>query len=129
MTPPTWWRGAWTVGGSDDPDAGWGHVTPLEAPTWPSAATGPSDVSALAPLEAEFAHMRSRERVRGLAEVFTHEREVDAILDLMPDAFGALDMKFLEPACGDGNFLTEILRRKLRLVTNADFHAGVSPQH
>ena len=38
------------------------------------------------------------------------------MLDLVPDAFAALDVKFLEPACGSGNFLAEILRRKLRLV-------------
>lgn len=38
------------------------------------------------------------------------------MLDLMPDAFTALDTKFLEPTCGHGNFLVEILRRKLALV-------------
>ena len=60
--------------------------------------------------------VRSRDRVRDLAEVFTHQREVDAILDQFPDAFTDLDAKFLEPACGSGNFLVEILRRKLRLI-------------
>ena len=33
------------------------------------------------------------------------------MLDMIPDAFTALDVKFLEPACGSGNFLTEVLRR------------------
>lgn len=61
--------------------------------------------------------VRSKARVRDLAEVFTHQREVDAILDQFPHAFTDLDAKFLEPACGSGNFLVEILRRKLRLVT------------
>ena len=62
--------------------------------------------------------IKTRQRVRDLAEVFTHEREVKAMLDLVPDMFpnGSLktvDKKFLEPACGSGNFLEEILRRKL----------------
>jgi hypothetical protein len=70
-------------------------------------------------MEAQFGQVRSRDRVRDLAEVFTHQREVDAMLDQIPDAFGALDVKFLEPACGSGNFLVEILRRKLRLVRQA----------
>jgi site-specific DNA-methyltransferase (adenine-specific) len=54
------------------------------------------------------------------AEVFTHQREVDAMLDMVADAFHDLDVKFLEPSCGSGNFLTEILRRKLALVTKAE---------
>lgn len=67
--------------------------------------------------------IKSRDRVRGLAEVYTHEREVKAMLDLVPDMFpserdpGNTDRTFLEPACGHGNFLVEILRRKLEYVT------------
>ena len=62
--------------------------------------------------------IKTRQRVRDLAEVFTHEREVTAMLDLIPDMFPSgsirlVDAKFLEPACGSGNFLEEILRRKL----------------
>lgn len=62
--------------------------------------------------------IKTRERVRDLAEVYTHEREVNAMLDLIPDMFPAastrhVDVTFLEPACGSGNFLEEILRRKL----------------
>jgi len=64
--------------------------------------------------------VKTRDRVRELAEVYTHEREVNAMLDLIPDMFppGATgaDIKFLEPACGSGNFLEEILRRKLRHI-------------
>lgn len=77
------------------------------------------DAAILKPLEEQFGQVRSRERVRDLAEVFTHKREVDAMLDLMPDAFTDLDVKFLEPASGSGNFLCEVLRRKLRLVTKS----------
>lgn len=62
--------------------------------------------------------IKTRERVRALAEVYTHEREVNAMLDLTPHMFPMgstrnVDLKFLEPACGSGNFLEEILRRKL----------------
>ena len=55
--------------------------------------------------------IKSRERVRDLAEVYTAEREVQAMLDLVPQP--SLKQTFLEPACGNGNFLVEILRRKL----------------
>lgn len=56
--------------------------------------------------------IKSKERVRDLAEVYTAEREVQAMLDLVPDF--SLKQTFLEPACGNGNFLIEILRRKLQ---------------
>lgn len=55
--------------------------------------------------------IKSKSRVRDLAEVYTAEREVKAMLDLIPDF--SLKQTFLEPACGNGNFLIEILRRKL----------------
>lgn len=56
--------------------------------------------------------IKSKERVRDLAEVYTAEREVQAMLDLVPDF--SLKQTFLEPACGNGNFLIEIVRRKLQ---------------
>lgn len=79
--------------------------------------------------------IRSRERVRGLAEVYTHEREVGAMLDLVPDMFpskddpGNIDRTFLEPACGNGNFLVEILLRKLRYVTPRRYGRGERFEH
>lgn len=51
-------------------------------------------------------------------EVFTNPREVNAMLDLVRDESFRLDSRFLEPACGDGNFLIEILRRKLSIIEN-----------
>ena len=48
-------------------------------------------------------------------EVFTHPREVNAMLDLVKAETERIDSRFLEPACGDGNFLIEILRRKLAI--------------
>ena len=48
--------------------------------------------------------------------MFTSEREVNAMLDLVKHETERIDSRFLEPACGDGNFLSEILRRKLSIV-------------
>ena len=59
---------------------------------------------------------KSRERVRKHGEVFTAEREVKAMCDLVKDETERIDSRFLEPACGDGNFLAEILTRKLAIV-------------
>lgn len=59
--------------------------------------------------------IKSRERVAAHGEVFTSEREVNAMLDLVRPETERLDSRFLEPACGDGNFLIEILRRKLAI--------------
>ena len=67
--------------------------------------------------------VRSRERVIDLAEVFTHQREVKAMLNFVPDMFQSIDSTFLEPACGSGNFLVEILSRKLAAIDKAS-HGG-----
>lgn len=60
--------------------------------------------------------IKSRERVAERGEVFTAEREVNAMLDLVKQETERIDSRFLEPACGTGNFLVEILRRKLDVV-------------
>ncbi len=57
--------------------------------------------------------VKSKQRVADLGEVFTAEREVNAMLDLVKQETERVDSRFLEPACGDGNFVVEILRRKL----------------
>ena len=59
---------------------------------------------------------KSKDRVRERGEVFTAEREVKAMCDLVKDETERIDSRFLEPACGDGNFLAEILTRKLEVV-------------
>ena len=61
--------------------------------------------------------IKSKKRVQDHGEVFTNEREVNAMLDLVKDETLRIDSRFLEPACGDGNFLIEILRRKLEAVS------------
>lgn len=48
--------------------------------------------------------------------MFTAKREVDAMLDLVKGETERIESRFLEPACGDGNFLIEVLRRKLIVV-------------
>jgi hypothetical protein len=62
--------------------------------------------------------VKSKKRVTDHGEVFTNEREVNAMLDLVKQETERIDSRFLEPACGTGNFLVEILRRKLAIVTN-----------
>ncbi len=59
---------------------------------------------------------KSKERVREHGEGCTAEREVKAMCDLVKDETERIDSRFLEPACGDGNFLAEILSRKLEVV-------------
>lgn len=60
--------------------------------------------------------IKSRQRVADHGEVYTAEREVKAMCDLVSDECNRIDSRFLEPACGDGNFLAEILTRKLVVV-------------
>lgn len=58
--------------------------------------------------------IKSKKRVSTYGEVFTNEREVNAMLNLIPEM--SITTTFLEPACGNGNFVIEILNRKLDLV-------------
>ena len=59
---------------------------------------------------------KSKQRIADHGEVFTAEREVNAMLDMVKHETERIDSRFLEPACGNGNFLAEILRRKLAVV-------------
>ena len=58
----------------------------------------------------------SKQRVADFGEVYTSKREVNAMLDLVAHEAERIDSRFLEPACGTGNFLSEILQRKLNIV-------------
>src|ERR1035437_7489066 len=60
--------------------------------------------------------VKSKQRVSDHGEVFTAQREVSAMLDLVKQETERIDSRFLEPACGTGNFLVEILTRKLEIV-------------
>ena len=60
--------------------------------------------------------VKSRQRVVDHGEVFTAEREVKAMCDLVKQETERIESRFLEPACGNGNFLAEVLSRKLAVV-------------
>ena len=60
--------------------------------------------------------VKSKQRVCEHAEAFTAEREVNAMLDLVKSESYRIESKFLEPVCGDGNFLIKILERKVETV-------------
>jgi hypothetical protein len=59
---------------------------------------------------------KSKQRVADHGEVFTPEWLVEAMLDLVKDETNRIDSRFLEPACGSGNFLVKTLQRKLAAV-------------
>ncbi len=60
--------------------------------------------------------VKSKQRVADHGEVFTHAWMVEAMLDLVREETERIDSRFLEPACGSGNFLVQVLRRKLAAV-------------
>lgn len=60
--------------------------------------------------------VKTKKRVADHGEVFTSDREVNAMLDLVKQETERIDSRFLEPACGNGNFLAEVLKRKLEVV-------------
>lgn len=61
-------------------------------------------------------HIKSKQRVADHGEVFTPAWMVDAMLDLVKEETERIDSRFLEPACGSGNFLVPVLKRKLTAV-------------
>ena len=60
--------------------------------------------------------VKSKQRVADHGEVFTPAWMVEAMLDLVKGETERIDSRFLEPACGNGNFLVQVLRRKLAAV-------------
>jgi len=72
--------------------------------------------SEILPTAREDSSVISKQRVSDHGEVFTGRREVVAMLDLVKQETERIESRFLEPACGNGNFLAEILERKLRVV-------------
>ena len=63
--------------------------------------------------------IKSKQRVKDFAEVFTPKHIVKDMCDLVPaEMWVNVDTTFLEPACGTGNFLVEILERKFKLCEN-----------
>ena len=60
--------------------------------------------------------VKSKKRVADHGEVYTAPREVNAMLDLVKQETERIESRFLEPACGNGNFLIEVLTRKLAKI-------------
>ncbi|MDZ7362287.1 MAG: SAM-dependent methyltransferase [candidate division KSB1 bacterium] len=60
--------------------------------------------------------IKSKQRVADYGEVLTPPHIVEAMLDLVKQETERIDSRFLEPACGTGNFLVEVLRHKLQVV-------------
>ena len=62
-----------------------------------------------------------KENILEFGEVFTQKNQVIKMLNLVSDETSRIDSRFLEPACGDGNFLIEVLNRKLSIVKEKYF--------
>lgn len=73
--------------------------------------------------------IKSRKRVADHGEVFTPAWLVDAMLDLVKDESERIDSRFLEPACGSGNFIVNVLRRKLASVEHKFGKSGFEKRH
>ena len=73
--------------------------------------------------------IKSKQRVADHGEVFTPAWMVEAMLDLVKDESERIDARFLEPACGSGNFLVRVLRRKLAAVERKFGKSDFEKQH
>lgn len=71
----------------------------------------------------ELRQIKSKSRVTRFGEVYTSEREVNAMLDLVKKEAASIGSTFFEPACGNGNFLIEVLHRKLKTVRRLYQHS------
>lgn len=70
--------------------------------------------------------LTKKERIQRYGEVFTPERIVNQMCDTLPDEAWEINTTFLEPACGDGVFVCEILRRKFKnCKSRADYSAAL----
>jgi SAM-dependent methyltransferase len=69
-------------------------------------------------LQSASTQTKSKRRVASFGEVYTSVREVNAMLDLVKQETERIESRFLEPACGNGNFLIEILARKLARIAS-----------
>lgn len=89
-------------------------MTRVNRPTSDQNAEDPRRRETPTPMEAQ---VKSKKRVMDHGEVLTGKREVNAMLDLVKQETERIDSRFLDSACGTGNFLTVILERKLEIVT------------
>ncbi len=73
--------------------------------------------------------IKSKQRVADHGEVFTPAWMVEAMLDLVKEESERIDARFLEPACGSGNFLVRVLQRKLAAVERKFGKSDFEKQH
>src|SRR5438477_12873468 len=73
--------------------------------------------------------VKSKQRVADHGEVLTPPWIVEAMLDLVKGETERIDSRFLEPACGSGNFLVQVLRRKLAAVEHKFGKSDFERQH
>ena len=64
--------------------------------------------------------IKSRQRVSDFGEVYTAARQVSDMLNLIPGGAAGISTTYFEPACGNGNFIVEILKRKFSMITTRD---------
>ena len=83
----------------------------------------------LADLEIQEELVKSRKRVADHGEVFTPSWMVEDMLNLVKDESERIDSRFLEPACGSGNFLNAVLTRKLTTVLSKYGKSEFEKQH
>ena len=90
----------------------------MSARKFPSVKALPcNDYKEAAPkMDRSINYVKSKQRVADHGEVFTPAWMVEAMLDLVKHETERIDSRFLEPACGSGNFLVQIIRRKLAAV-------------
>ena len=92
------------------------QTEPFASPQFQHGIDSAEPKTSVPVLEQSEALVKSRQRVADHGEVFTPEWLVEAMLDLVKDETQRIDSRFLEPACGSGNFLKKILKRKLATV-------------
>lgn len=73
--------------------------------------------------------VKSKQRIADHGEVFTPEWLVSDMLDMVKDESERIDSRFLEPACGSGNFLVQVLKRKLKTVEKKFIHSDFERRH
>ncbi|MDR1099147.1 MAG: hypothetical protein LBL28_01565, partial [Treponema sp.] len=73
--------------------------------------------------------VKTKRRVADYGEVYTAPREVNAMLDLVQQETERIESRFLEPACGNGNFLIEVLTRKLAKIAARYGKSRAMAQH
>lgn len=105
--------------------SGCGGLQALSVMPWPNK--GGVEENAAAGKGSYMAQTKSKRRVQVFGEVFTAQREVNAMCDLLPPEMFQPERTFLEPCCGEGVFLLEILRRKFaRCKSRAEFSTALA---